>query len=138
MISILSKYVKYTFCTLISFILTSSFHLLIIAIFSKQDLGLWMDNVYFGVFGSGEDHRDKINTVTYFNQPFHYYFFVLIRDLFNYLPLALSIVFFGKALILKILKTTLQLVVLAQSHAYFYYQKLIQKTLYTSYQFIFP
>ena len=99
----ISQYLIYTLLTLLSFLFASSLHLIVVAIFSKGELNLWIDNVYFGVFG-GEDHRDKINTLTYFYQPYHYYFFVLIRDLFNYIPIIFGIAFYGRNTVFKNLK----------------------------------
>ena len=63
----------------------------------------WVDHVYLGVFGGVGDHKDKINTTTFYTQPFYYYFFTLIRDLIYFLPVVLSVVLHAKKDIGRIL-----------------------------------
>ena len=83
--SSLASYLQYSLILIFSFILTSSLHLLAVQIMSPDDVNVWLNHVYFGIITGAGDYGVKSNGGGW-GQPFYYYFYTMLRDLFSIIP----------------------------------------------------
>ncbi len=88
-------YLQYSLILISSFMLTSSLHLLAVQIISPGDVNVWLNHVYFGVITGAGDYGSKSNGGGW-GQPFYYYFYTMLRDLFVVIPFViLGLLHFG-------------------------------------------
>ena len=88
----ISQYPLLMFLVLISFVSVAVSHLYYINIISPEDISTWIDEIYLGLIKNSGGAKDKINNVSYWNQPFYYYFYIFIRDLLGLTPLIVLVI----------------------------------------------
>jgi len=81
------NYIKFCLILIISFILTSSIHLLFVYFYAPEDIFKWVNQVYIGVITGAGDYGAKSNNNAW-GHPWYYYIYCALRDLLPILPFA--------------------------------------------------